>query len=92
MSFSVSNFFIDLSLLPNDIYGLFQLLFLTICYGFILMHASNMISDGSELLLLVPSVAGVVGSVVLPLLGKTMSFRLCSIVRLNYFHYLCYKN
>jgi len=33
------------------------------------MHASNMISDGSELLLLVPSVAGVVGSVVLPILG-----------------------
>lgn len=31
--------------------------------------ASNMISDGSELLLLVPSLAGVVGSVVLPVLG-----------------------
>lgn len=28
-----------------------------------------MISDGSELLLLVPSLAGVVGSVVLPVLG-----------------------
>lgn len=28
-----------------------------------------MISDGSELLLLVPAVAGVVGSVVLPVLG-----------------------
>ncbi|CAM9673057.1 unnamed protein product [Scytosiphon promiscuus] len=31
--------------------------------------ASNMISDGSELLLLVPSLAGIVGSVVLPVLG-----------------------
>ena len=31
--------------------------------------ASNMISDGSELLLLVPAVAGLVGSVVLPVLG-----------------------
>lgn len=31
--------------------------------------ASNMISDGSELLLLVPAVAGIVGSVVLPVLG-----------------------
>lgn len=28
-----------------------------------------MISDGSELLLLVPAVAGIVGSVVLPVLG-----------------------
>lgn len=34
-----------------------------------LRSASNMISDGSELLLLVPAVAGMVGSVVLPVLG-----------------------
>lgn len=34
-----------------------------------LNSASNMISDGSELLLLVPSLAGIVGSVVLPVLG-----------------------
>ena len=33
------------------------------------MYASNLISDGSELLLLVPSMAGLVGSVVLPILG-----------------------
>lgn len=33
------------------------------------LSASNMISDGSELLLLVPAVAGIVGSVVLPVLG-----------------------
>lgn len=32
-------------------------------------QASNLISDGSELLLLVPALAGVVGSVVLPVLG-----------------------
>jgi hypothetical protein len=32
-------------------------------------QASNLISDGSELLLLVPSLAGVVGSCVLPVLG-----------------------
>jgi len=38
-------------------------------YGFILFKASNLISDGSELLLLIPSVAGIVGSVVLPILG-----------------------
>lgn len=33
------------------------------------MWAAKLISDGSELLLLVPSVAGLVGSVVLPVLG-----------------------
>lgn len=38
-------------------------------YGFILFKASGLISEGSELLLLVPSLAGLVGGVVLPLLG-----------------------
>ena len=38
-------------------------------YAYVLMFASNMISDGSELLLLIPSLAGLVGSVVLPVLG-----------------------
>jgi len=42
-------------------------LFLT--YGFVLYQASNLISEGSDLLLLVPSLAGLVGGVVLPLLG-----------------------
>ena len=45
------------------------LLFLFCVYGYILFNASNYISDGSELLLLVPAYAGVVGSVVLPVLG-----------------------
>jgi hypothetical protein len=35
----------------------------------VLFVASNMISDGSELLLLLPSIAGIVGSCVLPVLG-----------------------
>ncbi len=38
-------------------------------YGYMLSYGSNMISDGSELLLLVPSLAGIVGSIVLPVLG-----------------------
>eukprot|EP00931_Biecheleriopsis_adriatica_P088660 TRINITY_DN62930_c0_g1_i1.p1 TRINITY_DN62930_c0_g1~~TRINITY_DN62930_c0_g1_i1.p1 ORF type:complete len:579 (-),score=158.07 TRINITY_DN62930_c0_g1_i1:74-1810(-) len=46
-----------------------QLLFLTAMYGMVLFQASNLISDGSELLLLVPKYAGIVGSVVLPILG-----------------------
>jgi len=45
------------------------ILFLMLVYGLILFKASNLISDGSELLLLIPSVAGIVGSVVLPILG-----------------------
>merc|ERR1719210_308864 len=46
-----------------------QLLFLTCIYGVILYQSSNLIAGGSELLLLFPSVAGIVGSVVLPILG-----------------------
>mmetsp|Transcript_2801 Transcript_2801/g.2463 ORF Transcript_2801/g.2463 Transcript_2801/m.2463 type:complete len:577 (-) Transcript_2801:15-1745(-) len=61
--------FIDVSTLPHDIYGFIQLLTLGGMYGYLLMFASNLISDGSELLLLVPSFAGLVGSVVLPVLG-----------------------
>jgi Ca2+-binding EF-hand superfamily protein len=46
-----------------------QLAIITIIYGYILFASANMIGDGSELLLLVPSLAGLVGSVVLPVLG-----------------------
>ncbi len=64
-----SDIFIDVAALPQNGYGLIQLLFLGGVYGYILTYASNLISDGSELLLLVPSMAGIVGSVVLPVLG-----------------------
>ncbi|CAE7743912.1 NCL2 [Symbiodinium microadriaticum] len=47
-----------------------QMLFwIFITYGYILFTAANMLSDGSELLLFIPQVAGLVGSVVLPVLG-----------------------
>ena len=58
---SLSSFFIDVSTLPADGYGFFQLLTLGGVYGYILFNASNLISDGSELLLLVPTLAGLVG-------------------------------
>lgn len=45
------------------------LAWLLISYGYVLYAASNLISEGSDLLLLVPSLAGLVGGVVLPLLG-----------------------
>lgn len=65
----LGDFFIDVKSLPQDGYGLIQLCFLAFVYGYMLMYGSNMISDGSELLLLVPAWAGLVGSVVLPVLG-----------------------
>jgi len=51
------------------IFGMIQVLILMAGYGYLLFYASNMLSEGSELLLLVPSLAGIVGSVVLPILG-----------------------
>jgi Ca2+-binding EF-hand superfamily protein/Ca2+/Na+ antiporter len=66
---SLSALFIDVTSLPNDGYGMFQLLFLGGVYAYVLCYSSSMISDGSELLLLIPSLAGLVGSVVLPVLG-----------------------
>jgi len=61
--------FIDEKALPDTPFGFLQLVFLLLVYGFILFKASNLISDGSELLLLVPALASVVGSLVLPILG-----------------------
>lgn len=53
---------------PGEV-GNTGLLWLFLSYGFVLFKASDLISGGSELLLLVPSLAGLVGGVVLPLLG-----------------------
>ena len=62
-------FFIDVDTLPAGVGGDFQLLFLFVAYGYLLYIGSDLISSGSELLLLVPSLADLVGSVVLPVLG-----------------------
>jgi len=56
------------SIEPGEV-GLTGLIWLFFSYGYVLFRASNLISEGSELLLLVPSLAGLVGGVVLPLLG-----------------------
>lgn len=55
--------------LPAGGYGVFQLLFLMVCYGYFLFNGANLIGDGAELLLLVPSMEGIVGTLVLPILG-----------------------
>lgn len=49
--------------------GLAQVFLLLCVYGAILFKASELIANGSELLLLVPSLRDIVGSVVLPILG-----------------------
>eukprot|EP00933_Yihiella_yeosuensis_P049706 TRINITY_DN4692_c0_g3_i1.p1 TRINITY_DN4692_c0_g3~~TRINITY_DN4692_c0_g3_i1.p1 ORF type:complete len:585 (-),score=110.43 TRINITY_DN4692_c0_g3_i1:434-2188(-) len=61
--------FIDPASLPHDVGGFVQVLFLGAVYGYLLLQGSGLISEGSELLLLIPELAGVVGSVVLPVLG-----------------------
>jgi len=53
---------------PADV-GTTGLVWLFFSYGYALFYAANLIGEGSELLLLVPSLAGLVGGVVLPLLG-----------------------
>ena len=45
----------------DQVWGMIETLTLMGLYAFILFKASNMLSEGSELLLLVPSLAGLVG-------------------------------
>eukprot|EP01041_Mallomonas_annulata_P008387 gene8387-17293_t len=65
----LDDLFIDVNNFPQNGYGLFQLTYLVVGYGLVLMYGANLISDGAELLLLVPSWAGIIGSIVLPVLG-----------------------
>ena len=65
----MSGWFIDPAALPQGGDGFCQIMFLFCVYGYVLAYASDMISNGSDLLLLVPEYAGVVGSIVLPVLG-----------------------
>ena len=65
----IGDLFVEVGDLPEGLSGSIQLLFLGSVYFMVLMYAADMISEGSELLLLVPSLAGIVGSVVLPVLG-----------------------
>ena len=65
----IGKLFVDVESLPHDGYGMVQCLFLGLMYGYILCISSGWIKDGSELLLLVPSLSGIIGSIVLPVLG-----------------------
>lgn len=44
----LSDLFVDPSDLPEDGYGFVQLVFLMMCYGYVLATSSNWIADGSE--------------------------------------------
>jgi len=61
--------FIDPSSLPAGVLGFFQVASLGAVYFYVLSIASNLMADGSELLLLLPRWEKLVGSVVLPVLG-----------------------
>ncbi len=69
MGNQIAKIFVDPESLPHTGGGFIVLLFHLFVYGYILSLSSNLISDGSELLLLIPALAGIVGSVVLPILG-----------------------
>jgi hypothetical protein len=55
-------------LIPENGFGIVQLLLFVAFYGYILSKASQLIADGSELLLLVLD-PGIVGGLVLPVMG-----------------------
>lgn len=65
------------SINPEEVGGT-GLLWLFLSYGYALYYAADLIGEGSELLLLVPSMAGLVGGVVLPLLGAVPDGGTCS--------------
>jgi Ca2+/Na+ antiporter len=54
--------------IPKNGYGYVQLIFLMMAYGYVLYEASNLISEGSELLMLVLN-PGLIGGLVLPIMG-----------------------
>jgi len=68
-SMPVSGMFNESPFVPPEHMNNAALLMMTVIYGVVLYQSSNLIADGSELLLLIPSVAGLVGSIVLPILG-----------------------
>eukprot|EP00940_MAST-03C_sp_MAST-3C-sp2_P002465 g2465.t1 len=53
----------------DEFSGFLVLIFHMCVYGFVLYTAAELIGEGSELLLLVPSLRGLVGSVILPIMG-----------------------
>eukprot|EP01051_Picozoa_sp_SAG22_P004704 SAG22_NODE_259_length_13477_cov_10.020407_14_plen_132_part_00 len=61
--------FVDVDTLPENAYGMIQLLFLMAAYGTVLFYGANMIGDGAEDLLKLDAWKPIVGPIVLPVLG-----------------------
>ena len=55
--------------IPDDGYGMVQLLFLGCVYGYVLFVGSGYIGDGAEELELIDSIKGIVGALIIPILG-----------------------
>merc|ERR1712166_595867 len=55
--------------IPDDGYGMVQLLFLGCIYGYVLYVGSGYIGDGAEELELIDSIKGIVGALIIPILG-----------------------
>jgi len=69
-SFSWDNLFIDVSVVEDSGYGYFQLVSLLIIYFVLLWVGSYLIVSGTELLIFLPGMSSVVGSIILPVLGQ----------------------
>jgi len=70
MGETLSKCFVDVETLPDDGFGVIQLLGLAAIYGYIVVLAADGIGNGCELLMAYsPSMAALVGPVVLPILG-----------------------
>merc|ERR1712086_130976 len=55
--------------IPDDGYGMVQLLFLGCIYGYVLYVGSGYIGDGAEELELIDSIKGIVAALIIPILG-----------------------
>jgi hypothetical protein len=70
INWSFSDLFPDTSLFPDTGYGFFQVCFLLAIYLAFIFYGSLLLAQGSELLIFVPSVAPIVGTILIPILGQ----------------------
>ncbi len=70
--------------IPRSPDGMMQLLFLMFVYGYVLLTASKLIADGSEMLMLILN-PGVIGGLVLPVMGAVPDGAMVLVRRCNCF-------
>ena len=69
-TFNWDSLFVDVSNVPENGYGYFQLVTLLLIYFSLLWLGSYLIVTGTELLIFLPGMSSVVGSIILPVLGQ----------------------